>query len=230
VSAEGLDARANPYESNSPVNSHTDATTDRYPFVLRDAAEAFLAHGLEAGRAALSSIAGEIWRSTAQRPAMPLRRNAQANSTVGKRSFSPARSAATFIRDAFRCRYCGAEIIPRPVAVLLSDLYPSELPYTIHYRSGCMHPLYWTRVAEADHLIAGSVGGVWADPDNHVTSCVVCNTRKGKCSIEKIGWKLLNPVGGWDGLTSLYPIIWERAERPRTRYHRPWLRSFAKLF
>jgi len=80
-------------------------------------------------------------------------------------------------------------------------------------------------VAEADHLVAGSVGGAWTDPDNHVTACVCCNTRKGDASIEEIGWKLIEPTPGWDGLVPLYRRVWERAGRPRPAFHLRWLRA-----
>jgi 5-methylcytosine-specific restriction endonuclease McrA len=199
--------------------------SDNYPFILRKAAEAYLADGLESGRMVLLPIAMEVW------PGMPpgsVHRRPHVEDTqraTGRRAFSLHRSAATFRRDYFRCRYCGAEIIPKPIAVLMHWLYPRELPFHPNYKAGCMHPLFWTRVAEADHLVAGSVGGAWTDPDNHVTACVCCNTRKGNASIEEIGWKLMDPTPGWDGLVPIYQRIWEHAGRPEPTFHQRWLRA-----
>ena len=189
-----------------------------------------MAEGLEAGRKALAPIAAQIWPGLPPGSmARPLGANRSASAGAGRRSFSSRRSAITFIRDGFHCRYCGGETVPRPIAVLMSSLYPAELPYTMHYKAGMMHPLYWTRVAEADHLVPGSAGGAWTDPENHVTACVVCNTRKGRHSVEQIGWTLRSSAGirtEWDGLTAIYRPIWERAGRISEDYHRPWLKMF----
>ncbi len=203
-----------------------DAPTDNYHTALREAAEAFLLEGLEAGRLVLVPIAGHIWPGLPSGAIMRAKQITPTKIKVGKRSFSAERSAKTFLRDKFRCRYCGCEIIPKPIAILMSGLYSQELPFHPNYKSGFVHSLYWTRVAEADHLVAGSVGGDWNDPDNHVTACVVCNTRKGNCSIEDIGWELITPVDGWDGLTSLYSPILEQLGRSKDKYHLPWLRVF----
>lgn len=203
-----------------------EALTDQYPFILREAARAYLAEDLEAGRLALDPIKGEIWSgltsSARPRPA----RTPQPKPSVGRRSFNPKHSATTFLRDEFRCRYCDGEIIPKPIAVLLHELYPQELPFHPHYKTGCMHPLFWTRVAEADHLVAGSVGGDWTALDNLVTACVQCNTKKNNYSIEEMGWSLKTPTVGWDGLTSLYPLLWEKAGQPNPKFHSPWLQVF----
>jgi hypothetical protein len=205
---------------------------DRYHEILRDVAVTYLRAGLEAGRVAFGNAAGEIWpglpRGAIAKPIVGLDTTPQSSTIGGRRSFSSRRSAATFIRDGFHCRYCGCEVVPRPFAVLLSALYPKELPYTVHYKLGYMHPAYWTRVAEADHLVPGSAGGPWTDPENHVTACVVCNTRKGRYTLGAIGWKL-GPVRrtSWDGLISLYDQVWHKAGSPDPRYHRPWLATFA---
>jgi 5-methylcytosine-specific restriction endonuclease McrA len=202
------------------------ARVDQYPFILRTAAEVFLADGLEAGRQVLQPIAGEIWPGLPPRSLPRPASQEPMRAVIGKRSFSPARSAATFRRDHFRCRYCCSEITPRPIAALMHTLYPSELPFHENYKRGHVHPLFWTRVAEADHLNAGTRGGGWDDPDNHVTACVRCNTLKGNLSVEELGWVLSDPIPGWVGLVPLYPLVWERAGRPRAVFHSPWLRAF----
>ena len=198
--------------------------SDNYHLILRETAVAYLAEGIEAGRLKLAPIAAEIW------PGMPpgtprLGRVERPVPSEGRRTFSASRSGATFRRDHFRCRYCDVAIIPKPIAVLLHQLYPTELPFHEHYKGGYMHPLFWTRVGEADHLVAGSVGGGWTDPDNHVTACVCCNTRKGNASLAELGWTLTEPTAGWDGLVPLYAPIWERADRPRPEFHVRWLRA-----
>ena len=209
------------------IEEQMDSPTDQYPFILREAAEAYLAEGLESGRLVLSPIAAEIWRGLPPQSVRPRSKLDNPHTAVGRRSFSASRSAATFRRDHFRCRYCGIEIVPKPIALLMHSLYPTELPFHEHYKAGCMHPLFWLRVAEADHLVAGSVGGAWTDPANHVTACVCCNTRKGNASLEELGWVLREPAPGWDGLVPLYHRVWDRANRPRRDFHLRWLRAFA---
>jgi hypothetical protein len=190
--------------------------------VIERAARAYLSDGYSAGARALAPIAGEIWPGMSKAPRSDGPREARTVRQVKRASFSKARAAATYARDHFHCRYCGRETMPLPFVELLSDLYPEELPYG-WYRRGETHPVYWTRVCEADHHVAGAEGGSWTDPENHATACVWCNTRKRT----QAGWQLLGvPDSRWDGLTRYYRPVWERAGRPRAPHHGSWLRVF----
>lgn len=138
----------------------------------------------------------------------------------------PATAARVFARDTFTCRYCGVRTIPSVVLRVLSSLYPAEFPYDPHWKTA--HPAYWKITSSVDHIEAGSSGGDWIDPANLVTACWQCNQTKSNVSLEHLGWSAGNPgAEGWDGLTGLYPRLWEIAGRPNPVVHRPWLRAFS---
>jgi 5-methylcytosine-specific restriction endonuclease McrA len=130
----------------------------------------------------------------------------------------------TYRRDQFHCRYCGGRLVPVPLMSVLSYLFPEQLPY--NYRFKNVHPMYWTRGAEADHIEPVSRGGDSEAAENHATACVRCNTAKSNSRLEEIGWHLLDPPSSdWKGLTDRYRELWEQAGRPNPRYHRPWLEA-----
>ena len=197
---------------------------DQYHSVLQAAAIACLEHGVASGRAVLGSISGEIWGGL---PPMALPPERRGTGSKG-RSFAARRSAEVYRRDGFQCRYCGRCVMPRPIAELMATLFPEDLAFHTHYKSGCVHPVFWTRVAEADHIFPGSLGGDWDDPMNHATACVACNVRKSNYTLEDLGWQLVagGRDAGWDGMVALYPKLWRVAGHPRTNHHRKWLRAF----
>jgi hypothetical protein len=200
---------------------------DIYHVVLRQAAEVFLKDGVEAGRKVLDSIAGEVWVKSLS--AAPRRGTARVQRSVGdgSRAVTTAHRAATLVRDHFRCRYCGTEVLPKSVAFLMSSIYPVELPFHAHYKRGEIHPLYWTRVAELDHLVPGSRSQEWLNPANHVTACVACNTIKGDRTPSELGWEVLpRATSDWDGMVGLYGKIWVEADRPGGMPHSEWLKCF----
>ena len=194
--------------------------------VLERAVDALIRRGVEAGRAALSPIAGQVWLEKIRLAPVVEPRALALGTSVGSRSFSATRSAQVLTRDGFTCRYCGCRIVPRRLLVALSAAYPQELPYYTHYKRGTVHRVYWTLAAEADHLVAGSQGGDWRDPTNHVTACVYCNTQKSSRTLAEIGWTLRAvSTGEWDGLTSRYRPLWEAVGRPDLGYHRPFINA-----
>ena len=137
---------------------------------------------------------------------------------------SRVRAGATFKRDHFCCRYCGGRVVPVAVMSVLSHLFPEQLPFVHTYKN--VHPMYWTRGAEADHIEPGSRGGDSEAAENHATACVRCNTAKSDNQLQDIGWRLLDPsTADWDGLTNWYRQLWEQAGQPHRRYHAPWLKA-----
>ena len=111
---------------------------------------------------------------------------------------------------------------------ILSLLFPEDLPYVSTYKHGQIHRAYWEIGAEADHLFPGSRGGSWNDPTNHVTACVLCNTRKSDWTLEELGWHLRVELDSdWDGLVPLYRPLWEASGRPAAGNQAGWLRAFA---
>lgn len=142
-------------------------------------------------------------------------------------NLSKATVARVFARDRFTCRYCGVRTIPTVVLRVLSLLYPAELPYDPHWKAA--HPCYWKITSSIDHIEAGSSGGDWSDPTNLTTACYQCSQTKSNVSIEHLGWDVdrRDSAHAWNGLTGLYPALWEIAGRPSPGVYRPWMRAFA---
>ncbi len=109
----------------------------------------------------------------------------------------------------------------------MADLYPFELPFHTRYKRGHTHPLFWTRVAEADHIVPGSIGGDWKDLDNLGTACVACNARKGNYTVEDLDWSVrqATPDPRWDGMVSLFRPLWRQLPPSRQPRYQIWLRA-----
>jgi len=216
-----------PIQNAMPANPAPP--TDDYPQHIADAARAFLADGWEAGASALAPVAGLVWTEVIKRPAVRAIRTTDPSAAAG-RAFTVKRAATTYRRDRFHCRYCGGKVLPVAFMSLVSLLYPNAVPYVSTYRRGAIHPAYWTRGAEADHIEPGSVGGEWLDPDNHATACARCNTKKSRYTLDELDWTLLPaPNTTWDGLLSLYGPVWLAAGSPNERYHRQWIAALSEL-
>lgn len=194
--------------------------------VVEKTIRTFISDGYEAGVRELEPIAGEIWPGFARRGRRRPRQAATAGAEVpGKRpAFRRRIAAATYVRDHFQCVYCTARVMPLGLLSTLAGVYPEQIPYHVNYKSGSTHPMFWTRTSEADHKDAGSRGGDWSDINNHVTACVLCNTRKGDRSLEEMNWQVrpAESSSDWNGLVDLYRPLWEAAGKP-TGYRREWL-------
>jgi hypothetical protein len=64
-----------------------------------------------------------------------------------RRGPQPQQRCRIWIRDGFRCQYCGAKAIPNSLLVVLSSIYPSDFPYNRNYKTGLIHPAYEARAA-----------------------------------------------------------------------------------
>jgi hypothetical protein len=108
-----------------------------------------------------------------------------------------------FIRDHFRCRYCGNRLISQDFFRAFIKSFNSPLfqrgktNLTTH---GIIH-LAWP---VADHVVPWNQGGR-TDLSNLVSSCATCNYGKDGNTIEQIG--IENPfhrepaIGHWNGLS-----------------------------
>jgi len=77
-----------------------------------------------------------------------------------------ALQAQVLRRDRFQCRYCGAKLIPAPIMQLLGELYAEDFPFHPNWKGGQTHPAFLSRSPIIDHVIPGSTGGAWLDPEN----------------------------------------------------------------
>ena len=236
-------------DSMTAIEVFTPADTERYATVLQSAARAIVAGDPEQARLVLEPIAGEIWmgkisgpaRKTAERavPAESVELPVPAESAAlpvparRKREVPNSVRAAVFIRDGFRCTFCGGRAVPRNVLVALSDAFPAEIPYNANYARGKTHPVYWALAPEADHVLAHARGGA-DDLANLTTLHATCNTLKSDLLVEDMAALHPGTASGtfaWHGLLESYRAIVELGEHQGTRhsrqtYHRDWLRYF----
>lgn len=198
------------------------ADVERYADVLAAVAGAVARSDAPAAADALGPIAGELWhgRLTMAGTAGP------GGQALGSRAIPDRVRAEVFLRDRFRCVYCGGRAIPRCVLVALSDLFPDELAYHPNYARGRIHPVYWALAPEADHVLAHSRGGT-NELDNLSTLHTACNARKSDSLSAHLA-PVTPPAASadWDGLLAAYPVIVAAGPATRTAYHARWMRHF----
>lgn len=145
-------------------------------------------------------------------------------------STSPNLAAALFHRDRYRCRYCGNRVIPPIVLRAFALAWPDIIGYHTNWRTDLTHPLFNIRSATIDHVKARAHNG-GDGVENLVTACWPCNVRKGDLDPELLGMNV-REVGppDWDGLTTLYPVLWNRVEGraplKEQKSHQKWLKAF----
>jgi 5-methylcytosine-specific restriction endonuclease McrA len=116
-------------------------------------------------------------------------------------------------RDSFTCRYCGIMTIFLPVLHALSLKFPRPFPVDDGWTAQGTHPAYSLLSATFDHVVPSSRGGN-SELGNLVTSCWPCNSGKSNYTLAEVGFKKLPANDSdWDGLTGIYPGLWETAKR-----------------
>jgi 5-methylcytosine-specific restriction endonuclease McrA len=201
-------------------------TTDRYADILTRVASSLAAGDFDNAEFHLEPIVDDRWLGHVA-AALSQERDVREKAS---RAVSDRLRAEVFLRDAFRCTYCGGRAVPRCLLVAISEVFP-RFGYDLHYRRGLMHPAFWALAPEADHTVAHRRGGAGA-LENLTTLHALCNTAKSDGLVDKL------PVvpqtkarAGWDGLMSTYPLIVQAgnthgARRSSPSYHRKWLRLF----
>jgi hypothetical protein len=118
-----------------------------------------------------------------------------------------------FLRDGFRCRYCGIRLVSNQVL----NTFIKSLNSTCFVkgpRNIDTHGIVIIFNPVADHVTPWNLGGM-TNLDNLVASCGPCNYGKDRFTIEQIGIEnpfLRNPVvDSWDGLLSQLKRIKQNA-------------------
>ncbi len=155
-------------------------------------------------------------------------------------NLSPRVRLRIYCRDGFLCRYCGRRTLFGPTLRLLSTLAPDDFPYHPNWKRGLVHPAYPTLTSSCDHLVPVTRGGAALDPMNLVTACARCQYAKGDYLLSELQGYELQPreSRGWDGLTGVYPRLYEltraalgssgsEALGRLNGSHRPWLLAVA---
>lgn len=123
-------------------------------------------------------------------------------------SIAEAVKLRVFRRDRFTCRLCLRPTLYLPALQAISRALPAEMPYQPSWAFGTTHPIYWTHSTSLEHLTPLARLGL-DDARNFVTSCYACNSARGDCLLEEIGWRLHDAEEAldWDGLSGLLDAL-----------------------
>lgn len=117
---------------------------------------------------------------------------------------STATEAMVFLRDGWRCRFCGIRVISRLARKAFTATFPVEAHW--EQREYQRHCALLALSASLDHVHPHSRGGD-NDEANLVTACWTCQFGRGNLTLHEA---MLNDprdrppiMDGWDGLTRL---------------------------
>ena len=137
------------------------------------------------------------WQSAMPAGAVGLERSAQ-------RMPSSSVERAIYVRDGWRCRYCGTRVIDRSMRARLHRCLPDVARWGA--RNADKHTALAALSASLDHIVPHSRGGTNDEP-NLVTACNACQFGRGQWTLEEVGFfdpREYPPVlDEWDGLTRL---------------------------
>lgn len=135
--------------------------------------------------------------------------NSPDESPIPETSRDPTKSPkkyqnAVFLRDGYRCRYCGSRLIAQDAIKSFASALDSEV-FVKGRKASENHGIVHAAWPVADHIIPWNLGGR-TTLDNLVSSCGPCNYGKYNWTIQQMG--IQNPLSGdpisddWDGLAS----------------------------
>lgn len=111
---------------------------------------------------------------------------------------------AIYVRDGWRCRYCGTRVIDRSMRGRLHRCLPDVARWGA--RNADKHSALAALSASLDHIVPHSRGGTNDEP-NLVAACNACQFGRGQWTLQEVGFfdpREYPPVlDEWDGLTRL---------------------------
>ena len=114
-----------------------------------------------------------------------------------------------FVRDSFRCRYCGLRIVQKDVFQEYSRILGSNL-FSVARKNSLRNGLTLGLRGVGDHVDPYAGGGE-TTLENLVTSCYSCNFGKAGYTLKQLGIedpRLRNPINdSWRGLTEHLPAL-----------------------
>ena len=114
-----------------------------------------------------------------------------------------------FLRDSYRCRYCGLRTISKDVFSEYSRIVGREF-FSVERENSKRNGLTLGLRGVADHVEPYASGGL-TEIENLVTSCYSCNFGKAGYTLDQLGIedpRLRSPVNdGWQGLTDYLPKL-----------------------
>jgi 5-methylcytosine-specific restriction endonuclease McrA len=109
-----------------------------------------------------------------------------------------------FIRDGWRCRFCGVKVICKTARSTLTKIFTIETNWTsLEFQR---HSALYALASSLDHLHPHARGGK-NDSLNFVTACYGCQFGRGNFTLKEV--EIENPltrnpiIDSWDGLTRL---------------------------
>jgi hypothetical protein len=130
----------------------------------------------------------------------PVPKPATVVTKVAERMPSLAQVKALYLRDGWRCRFCGCRVVFNRARNAMRACLPGALPWG---DAEGFHGAFFAMTASVDHVRPHSAGGDNA-AENLVTACWSCQFGRGAYTLEELG--LSDPRGrppvvdGWDGL------------------------------
>jgi 5-methylcytosine-specific restriction endonuclease McrA len=160
----------------------------------------------------------------------------EVSKTTRRASIPKALQVCVFRRDGWICRWCGRPVIFSPAMKYLESL----VRQTGFSRPLAYHDAHWSRAnaplldhmgAVIDHVEAHSRGGANVIA-NFATACNKCNANKNNTSQDDFKKKsprraIKGKYGepqDWDGLSTLFVILVERAPETASPSERDWLK------
>jgi hypothetical protein len=126
---------------------------------------------------------------------------------VDRRAFPSDILRQMFMRDGWRCRFCGCRVVRKEARDRMRQLLPDAIRWTASYGD---HAGFFVLTGVADHAQRHGWGGP-TDIDNLVTACQLCNYGRGEYFLEEVG--LIDPrtrdpfpADGWDGLERMLKV------------------------
>ena len=114
-----------------------------------------------------------------------------------------------FLRDSYRCRYCGLRTISKDVFSEYSRIVGREF-FSAERENSKRNGLTLGLRGVADHVEPFASGGL-TEIENLVTSCYSCNFGKAGYTLDQLGIedpRLRPPMNdGWQGLTEYLPKL-----------------------
>jgi 5-methylcytosine-specific restriction endonuclease McrA len=114
-----------------------------------------------------------------------------------------------FLRDSYRCRYCGLRIISKEVFSEYGRIVGPEY-FSVERENSKRNGLTLGLRGVADHVEPFASGGL-TEIENLVTSCYSCNFGKAGYTLDQLGIedpRLRPPMNdGWQGLTEYLPTL-----------------------
>lgn len=110
-----------------------------------------------------------------------------------------------FLRDGWRCRFCGIRILSLEAIKLLDSIFPNEVRWRAKpYRN--RNSAFNVLASSLDHILPHSRGGD-NSPQNLVAACGGCQFGRMQYTLEEVGFtdpRTRAPViDSWDGLERL---------------------------